>query len=416
MEPIRKFNIPNMNILQKLAMVFAPCLVTACALHTQVQVKETMQVVQQHLGAMAQSVSSLSTYPRTVKNGALVTVPSRDWTSGFFPGSLWLMYEYTKDQKWETLARNWNAALEKEKFNKTTHDLGFMMFCSFGNGYRLTKDPRYRDILVQSSKSLISRFNENTGTIRSWDHNRDKWQFPVIIDNMMNLEMLFWATKITGDSVYYRVANTHALTTLKNHFRPDNSSYHVVDYDTTGGQVRKRQTHQGYADESAWARGQAWGLYGFTVTYRETRNKKFLEQAQKIADFFIGHPNLPADKIPYWDFNAPNIPDVPRDASAAAIAASGLLELSQYSGEKGKVYRKAAVHILNSLASPAYLAKPGNNHHFILMHSTGHLPGGSEIDVPLVYADYYFMEGLLRLGAGGLAKGSGGQELLKPEM
>ena len=362
-----------------------------------VPVKAALQAAQVHLASMAQANTDVTKYPRsTKKDGAIATTSSRDWTSGFYPGSLWYMYDYTKNKKWETLARQWTAGLAREQHNKGTHDLGFMLFCSFGNGYRLTQDPAYKDIIIQGAKSLSSRFNEKTGSIRSWDHNRDKWQFPVIIDNMMNLEMLFWATKATGDSTYYHIANTHALTTLKNHFRPDNSSYHVVDYDPNTGAVRARQTHQGYADESAWARGQAWGLYGYTVAYRETRDKRFLAQAQKIADFFIGHKNLPADKIPYWDFNAPKIPNEPRDASAAAIAASGMLELSQYSGKKGDVYKQTAAQMLSSLASPAYLAKAKTNNNFVLMHSTGHLPGNSEIDVPLNYADYYFVEGLIR--------------------
>lgn len=362
-----------------------------------VPVKSAMQAAQVHLSNMAQANSDLTRYPRsTKKDGTLSAVPSRDWTSGFYPGSLWYMYEYTQNKKWENLARQWTAGLEQEKFNKGTHDLGFMLFCSFGNGYRLTKDPKYKDILIQGSKSLISRFNKKTGTIRSWDHNRDKWQFPVIIDNMMNLEMLYWATRQTGDSTYYKVATTHALTTLKNHFRPDNSSFHVIDYDTLTGQVRNKHTHQGYAHGSAWARGQAWGLYGYTVTYRETKDPRFLRQAQAIADFFIKHKNLPADKIPYWDFDAPASPQRPRDASAAAIAASGLLELSSYSGAKGESYRQTAAQMLASLASPAYLAKANTNNNFILMHSTGHLPGNSEIDVPLNYADYYFIEGLMR--------------------
>jgi unsaturated chondroitin disaccharide hydrolase len=380
-----------------------------------VPVKSAMQAAQVHLTNMAQTHTDLTKYPRsTKKDGSLSAVGSRDWTSGFFPGSLWYMYDYTKDKKWENLARQWTAGLEQEQFNKGTHDLGFMLFCSFGNGYRLTKDPKYKDIIIQGSKSLISRFNKKVGSIRSWDHNGDKWQFPVIIDNMMNLEMLYWATRQTGDSVYYKVATTHALTTLKNHFRPDNSSFHVIDYDTLTGQVRNKHTHQGYAHESAWARGQAWGLYGFTVTYRETKDKRFLAQAQKIADFFINHKNLPADKIPYWDFDAPASPDRPRDASAAAIAASGLLELSRYSGSKGEAYRQAAGQMLASLASPAYLAKPNTNNNFMLMHSTGHLPAKSEIDVPLNYADYYFIEGLMRWNqqqknskAGGTTKATG---------
>ncbi|GEO02816.1 glucuronyl hydrolase [Adhaeribacter aerolatus] len=386
-----------MKITYKLMAVLGLISIFAFVQYASVPVKSAMQAVQVHLANMAKTNTDLTKYPRsTKKDGTIATTASRDWTSGFFPGSLWLTYEYTKDKKWETLARQWTAGLEKEQFNKGTHDLGFMIFCSFGNGYRLTKDPKYKDIIIQASKSLITRFNKKAGVIRSWDHNRDKWDYPVIIDNMMNLEMLYWASKQTGDPIYANVATTHALTTLKHHFRPDYSSYHVVDYDTVTGQVRKKTTHQGYSDASAWARGQAWGLYGYTVTYRETKDPRFLKQAQAIADFFINHKNTPADKIPYWDFDAPARTDLPRDASAAAITASGLLELSKYSGAKGEAYKKAASQMLASLASPAYLAKANTNNNFILMHSTGHLPGNSEIDVPLNYADYYFIEGLMR--------------------
>lgn len=386
-----------MKTTYKLIAILSIASTLAFVQNVTVPVKSAMQAVQTHLASMAQTNTDVTKYPRsTKKDGTLATTSSRDWTSGFYPGSLWYLYDYTEDKKWETLARQWTAGLEKEQFNRGTHDLGFMLFCSFGNGYRLTKDPKYKDIIIQGSKSLISRFNKKTGTIRSWDHHNDVWQFPVIIDNMMNLEMLYWASKQTGDPGYAQVATTHALTTLKNHFRPDNSSFHVVDYDTVTGQVRKRQTHQGYADASAWARGQAWGLYGYTVTYRETKDPRFLKQAQNIADFFINHKNLPSDKIPYWDFDAPSRADLPRDASAAAIAASGLLELSQYSGQKGEIYKKAASQMLASLASPTYLAKANTNNNFVLMHATGHLPGNSEIDVPLNYADYYFIEGLMR--------------------
>jgi unsaturated chondroitin disaccharide hydrolase len=333
-----------------------------------------------------------SRFPRSVKADTLVAVPSRDWTSGFYSGSLWYMYDFTKDKKWEQAARKWTAGLEKEKYNTHTHDLGFMLYCSFGNGLRLTGDPAYKEILLQGAKSLSKRFNPVTGVIKSWDHG--KWQFPVIIDNMMNLELLFWATKVSGDSSFYKIAVSHANTTLKNHFRPDNSSYHVLNYDTLTGDVIEKITAQGYANESAWARGQAWGMYGYTVAYRETKDKRYLDQAVKIADFFLKHPNLPKDKVPYWDFNAPNIPNEERDASAAAIMASGLLELSVHANRKD--YKTSAEEILTSLSTPAYLASTGSNHDFILMHSVGHKPAKSEIDVPIIYADYYYIEGLLR--------------------
>ncbi|WP_234734751.1 glycoside hydrolase family 88 protein [Tellurirhabdus bombi] len=313
------------------------------------------------------------------------------WTSGFFPGNLWYVYEYTKDPKYRKLAEKWTAPLEKEQYNTRTHDLGFMLYCSYGNGYRLTKNPKYRDIMIQGANSLASRFDPKVGVIKSWD-KFGTYNYPVIIDNMMNLEFLFWASKATGDPSFRKIAVTHADNTMKNHFRADNSSFHVVCYNPDGS-VAAQKTHQGAADESAWARGQAWGLYGYTVMYRETKDKRYLTQAQKIADYFLSHSNLPEDKIPYWDFNRPN---EERDASAGAITASALLELSQYSKAKQKTYVQAAEKMLQSLSSASYKAKLGDNNQFVLQHSVGHKPGKSEIDVPLVYADYYFIEGLMR--------------------
>lgn len=334
--------------------------------------------------------------PRTIdSSGKLRMVSSRDWTSGFFPGQLWFLYEFTGKDEWKTLAREFTANLEKEKTNGTTHDMGFKIYCSFGAGYKLTKDPTYRDIIIQSAKTLTSRFRPITGTIRSWDHSREKWGFPVIIDNMMNLELLFAATQLSGDSAFYKIAVTHANTTMKNHFRDDNSSYHVVEYDTLSGNVVKKNTHQGYSHESAWARGQAWGLYGYTMCYRFTRDIKYLQQAEKIAAFLLNHPNMPKDLVPFWDFNAPNIPGEEKDASAAAIMASALYELSMYS-DNGKLYKEKAERVLESLTK-YYRSPLGENKGFILLHSTGSKPGRSEVDVPLNYADYYYLEAVLRM-------------------
>ena len=334
--------------------------------------------------------------PRTIKkDGTLELVASRDWTSGFFPGELWYMYEYTKDKQWEELARRYTDPLEREKINAVTHDMGFKIYCSFGNGYRLTKDARYKDIMLEAATTLITRFNPTVGCIRSWDHNRDKWGFPVIIDNMMNLELLFWASKESGNSMFYDIAVTHARTTIKNHFRSDYSTYHVIDYDTITGEVMHRHTHQGYAHESTWSRGQAWGLYGFVMCYRETQLPEFLEQAKYIANRIFTHPNLPDDFIPYWDYNAPEIPNEPRDVSAATITASALYELSLYDKENAQTHIDRAEAILSNL-SDNYLADKGGDRGFLLLHSTGSKPMDSEVDVPLVYADYYFLEALLR--------------------
>jgi unsaturated chondroitin disaccharide hydrolase len=259
----------------------------------------------------------------------------------------------------------------------------------------LTKDPHYKDVIIESAKTLSTRFNPRVGCIRSWDHHKEQWNYPVIIDNMMNLELLFAATQLSGDSSFHKIAVAHANTTMKNHYRPDYSSYHVVDYDTTTGNVRVKQTAQGYADESAWSRGQSWGLYGFTVCYRFTRAKKYLRQAEHIASFLLNHPNLPKDLVPYWDYNAPNIPDESRDASAASIMASALYELSTYS-INGKKYRTTADKIMANLDG-YYRSAAGDKKGFILLHSTGSKPANSEVDVPLIYADYYYLEALLRM-------------------
>jgi len=343
------------------------------------------------------SSSGPLTNPRTIEpDGKLRLVPSRDWTSGFYPGILWYVYEFTGNEEWAKQARHFTGLLEREKYNGGTHDMGFKMYCSFGNGLRLTGDASYHDILLQSARTLITRYKEKIGCLRSWDHSTDKWQCPVIIDNMMNLELLFWAFRESGDSLFYNIAVNHARTTLREHYRPDYSSYHVVDYDTITGEALHKHTHQGLAHESAWARGQAWGFYGFTMCYRETKLPEFLEQARRIENYLFTHRNMPEDMVPYWDFDAPNIPDEPRDASAAAVIASALYELSGYIPEKSVDYIAKANKILQSLSSPAYRSPLNENRGFLLLHSTGSKPANSEVDVPLIYADYYFLESLLR--------------------
>jgi len=336
-------------------------------------------------------------FPKTynAENDSVETSNSGWWCSGFYPGTLLYLYEQTKDQSLLTEAERILGVLEKEKNNKSTHDLGFMMFCSFGNAERIASKPGYKEILLTSAKSLSTRFNPKVGCIKSWDSKPG--DFLVIIDNMMNLELLFWATKVSGDSSFYKIAVTHANTTIKNHFRPDYSSYHVVNYNSETGEVKEKRTAQGAADESAWARGQAWGLYGFTVTYRETKDRRYLDQANHIAQFLLHHPALPADKIPYWDFNAPGIPNALRDASAAAIICSALIELSGYrSDNEKKEYLSVAAAILKNLSGPVYKADAGTNGGFLLRHCVGHMPNKTEVDVPLTYADYYFVEAMKR--------------------
>ncbi|GAA4300833.1 glycoside hydrolase family 88 protein [Compostibacter hankyongensis] len=326
----------------------------------------------------------------------LETVGSRAWVSGFYPGTLWYLYEYTKDAALKTEAEKRTALLAPEQYYKGTHDLGFMLYCSYGNGYRLTGDKAYKQVLLNAAQSLSTRFNPVVGCIKSWDHG--SWTFPVIIDNMMNLELLCEASVMKGDDAYRKIAETHANTTLRNHFRPDFSTFHVVDYDPKTGKVLQKKTAQGYADGSAWARGQSWGLYGYTMMYRETKDKRYLSQAEHIAAFLLNHPRLPEDGIPYWDYDAPDIPHAYRDVSAGAIMASALLELSTFEKKKktAATYRQAAEKILTSLSSDRYRCTPGTYGGFLLKHSVGGLPGNVEVDVPLSYADYYFIEALMR--------------------
>lgn len=336
-------------------------------------------------------------FPRSYSSteDKLITSGSDWWCSGFYPGTLLYLFEEAGDEKLNQEAMRMLSLLEKEQYNTTTHDLGFMMFCSFGNANRMNPKEEYKQILLQSAKSLSTRFNENVGCLKSWDSGED--DFLVIIDNMMNLELLFWATGVSGDSSFYDIAIKHANTTINNHFRDDNSSYHVINYDPDTGEVKEKRTAQGAANESAWARGQAWGLYGYTVMYRETRDEKYLDQAVKIADFMLDHPNLPEDKIPYWDFNAPDIPGALRDASAGAITASALLELQSFvDKKKQEIYVSNAEMMLNTLLADEYFATDKKNGGFILKHGVGHIPENSEVDVPLTYGDYYLVEAMKR--------------------
>lgn len=336
--------------------------------------------------------------PRTYENEKDVSSDSRWWCSGFFPGSLWYIYENTRKPQTLAYAELYTDRVEREKFTTDNHDVGFMLYCSFGNGLRLTGNERYNEVLLTGAKSLATRYKPSVGLIRSWDHNKEVWQYPVIIDNIMNLELLIWASRFSNDTKLIDIVTSHADKTMINHFRPDYSSYHVVSYDTITGLPLLKQTHQGYSDESSWSRGQAWGLYGYTYLYRELKDERYLEQARNIANYIINHPNMPKDYIPYWDFNAPEIPNTSRDASAGAIMASALIELSDYvEPELSKKYLDVAETQIRTLASPEYTAQPGENGCFILKHSTGGYPFNSEVDVPLTYADYYYLEALTRM-------------------
>lgn len=377
-------------------------------------VNENIDFAVQQTLLMLENVGSPtgSNYPRTMNDkGELMTTQMKDWTPGFFPGSLWYLYELTGDTLWLHQAEEWTHSLEPLKTFTGHHDLGFMMYCSYGNANRLAPKPEYKDILIQSSESLSTRFSENTKTIKSWNYRKawndtTEWFFPVIIDNMMNLEMLFNGTKLSGNDKFKNVAITHANTTLKNHFREDYSSYHVVDYDTITGAVKAQATCQGYSDNSTWSRGQAWAIYGYTMMYRETKDQTYLDAAIKMTDWYL--ERLPEDLIPLWDFNVNDEGYTPegksyavqfkgenlRDVSAAAITCSALFELGEIT--QNKQYLDTAVKVLHNLASPQYRADLGTNANFLLKHSVGSIPHINEIDKPLVYADYYFLEALVR--------------------
>jgi hypothetical protein len=360
-----------------------------------VRIKKALTYAQNQLRTAVASFGDSVKFMRSADlQGVIQTVPPDDWTSGFFPGLLWYVADYTDDASLRAAADRWTRGLEAQKFNIWTHDVGFMMYCSYGNAYRIQPSPEKREILLQSALSLIKRYNPIVGCIKSWD-GRAEWPYPVIIDNMMNLELLFWAASHGGGPVFSDIAVSHALKTMANHVRPDGSTYHVVDFDTLTGDVVRKQTSQGYADESVWARGQAWAIYGFTMVYRETRDPRFLETAERVADFFIKH--LPPDHIPYWDFRVPGIPNAERDASAGAIAASGLLELGTLSKDASRrsAYMAAAEGILTSLTAPPYLSQ-GTASRGIINHAVGNRPRNGEVDVSLIYGDYYAVEAMLR--------------------
>jgi len=355
------------------------------------QAKKTLKVIPQQGNNI----------PRSIVPGSSKWkfVGYKDWCSGFWPGILWYSYEATRSNVFLSKAKAFSSELmplsQQPAFD---HDLGFQIFNSYGNGYRLIKNPEYKKIILKTADTLATLFNPKVGTILSWPREVPGMQWPqhnTIIDNMINLEMLFWAAKNGGGKRLYDIAFSHANITMKNHFRPDYSAYHAVIYDRETGKKIKGVTHQGYADDSMWARGQSWAIYGYTMCFRETGNRAFLEFAQKVSDVYLA--KLPTDGIPYWDFNDPSIPNAPKDASAAAVVASGLLELSTFVNNKAKSqkYRKAAELMLTSLSSVAYQSR--NKNTAFLLHSTGHKPNGSEIDTSIIYADYYYMEALLRL-------------------
>lgn len=341
-----------------------------------------------------------SMQPRNILSGEKFwncrKVAKEEWTGGFWPGVLWYDYEATQNDTIRVLAEKYTESLKLfSEIPAYDHDLGFLVFCSYGNGYRLTHNPTYRDVIIATADSLATLYNPKVGTILSWPRNIEMLGgHNTIMDNMINLEMLFWAARNGGDRRLFDVAVSHADKTMENQFRPDYTSYHVAVYDTLTGNCIKKCTHQGYADESMWARGQAWAIYGYTVVFRETGDPKYLEFAEKLVDVYL--KNLPEDYVPYWDFNAPDIPNAPRDASAACVVASALLEMSGFYGNgQGEKYKEAAEKMLCSLSSDKYQSRDTNV--AFLLHSTGHWPAKSEIDAFIIYADYYYIEALLRL-------------------
>lgn len=336
--------------------------------------------------------------PNTAKDGRFIPCKSKEWVSGFYPGTLWYLYENTGDAAVREAAEVMTERITPEQFNCNSHDVGFVVNCSFGNGYRLTGKDDYRTALINAGNSLATRFNEAVGCTRSWKSRPNQgWDFIVIIDNMMNLELLTVGSALSGDLTNYNIAKTHANTTMKNHFRPDGSSYHVCNYNGTTGEVINRQTYQGYADDSSWARGQGWGLYGFTMMYRQTGNREYLEHAIKIGKYIMNHPNMPKDKVPYWDFAVPATKNTPRDASAAGLMASAYIELSTYVEDEAlsKKFLSLAEQMIKSLSSKTYRAKLGDNSNFIIKHATIFF-GKDNYDTPVSYADYYFVEALMR--------------------
>lgn len=391
-----------------------PFLISSCSEREDPFIDENFQFAALQTEIMLTALKDSSRMPKSVSDTArlLSSVGITDWTSGFFPGSLWYLYEHTGAEHWKDAAEMYTHRLAPIQHYREHHDIGFMMYCSYGNAYRITKNKAYEDILLNAARSLASRYIPAAGVIRSWDYKKSwdgtDWHCPVIIDNMMNLELLFFASRLSNDPTYSDIAVSHAERTIENHIRDDYSCFHVVDYDTISGQVTDKATFQGYADNSAWARGQAWAVYGFTMVYRETQDRKFLDVAKKMADFYLNHPNLPDDGVPYWDFNIgedgfnPPWPYTAekisraklRDVSAAAVMSSALFELSTYLGDEGRPYYLEAEHMVRSMADG--YRNTDNATGFILDHSVGNFPRYYEIDVPLVYADYYFLEALSR--------------------
>lgn len=389
-----KFNVQKLLVMTILSGLFIACSGTVSRRTSD----ENEYIVHQLQSTLLQIPESSPNIPRNIQDDGKTWryVSYQDWTSGFWAGQLWYAYELTDNTGLRTEADRFTKELKPLAYEPVIdHDLGFQIFNSYGHAYRLTGDESYKKVILDAADSLATLFNPQVGTILSWPRSVPNMEWPqhnTIIDNMINLELLFWASKNGGADSLYNIAIQHAETTMENHFRDDYTSYHAVVYDKGTGKRIKQVTHQGYADETMWARGQSWAIYGYTMVYRETQDPKFLDFAQKVTDVYLDR--LPEDLVPYWDFDDPNIPDAPRDASAAAVVASALFELSGYvEPAKGKVYLEKANEMLGSL-NTSY--QSGTQNSSLLKHVTGHLPGGTEINTSINYADYYYLEALLR--------------------
>ena len=383
-------------------ILFVSLLMFACASKkdtvVQFSVEKVLDENVEKINAVQKTVKSADQYPRNIPKGQTnwEMVGVRDWCSGFWPGILWYAYEHSNDTELKESAMKSTEALKPIAYSPAeNHDIGFMLYCSYGNGYRLTQNEEYKEVLLAAADTLATLYNPNVGSILSWPIKKEEYSHNTIVDNMMNLELLFWAAKNGGSKHLYELSESHAQVTMDNLVRDDASMFHLGSFDGETGKFLRGVTHQGYADDSMWARGQTWGIYGFAMTYRETGNKDFLNTSIKLTDHFL--ERLPEDGIPYWDFDDPKIPNAPKDASAAAIAACGMLELAGLvdDAEKKQKYTEAAKVLIEKLSSAPYYS--GDTNQALLLHSTGHHPRNSEIDMPIVYADYYYMEALLRL-------------------
>ena len=370
------------------------------------QVKRALAELQQKDGSYDYTMEPRNILKGDKQKGWNCRKMDKDWCSGFWPGILWMDYQNTKDEAVKKTAEGYTESLKGIAYRPChDHDIGFLMFCSYGKGYEVNHSPEYKKIILASADSLATLFNPIVGTILSWPRmvEREHWPHNTIIDNMMNLDLMFWASKNGGNKLLYDLAVTHAKTTMKNHFRPDGSCYHVAVYDTINGDLIKGVTHQGYADNSMWARGQAWAIYGYTMVYRYTKNKMFLDFAQKVTDIYIKRlKETSDDMIPLWDMDDPRgVKLAPKDVSAACIVADALLELQQYvDKEKCDEYSLFALQSLAQLSTDKY--QSGKKNVAFLMHSTGHHPAKSEIDASIIYADYYYMEALVKVKMLGL--------------